>query len=111
MAEGAFGFGKTTDEQVSSMDTHKEQSALSGDSEEDEATGKLDGDAAKSKKTARDKFKTCENCQLVINERIQVCAGCKKVAYCNYRCQKAHWKVHKKSCSYALKKDTKDRTG
>ena len=25
-----------------------------------------------------------------------VCAGCKKVAYCNYRCEKAHWKQHKK---------------
>ena len=32
-----------------------------------------------------------------------MCAGCKKVAYCNYRCQKAHWKQHKKTCSYALK--------
>lgn len=66
---------------------------------------------SKSKRTARDKFKTCENCVQVITDRILVCAGCKKVAYCNYRCQKAHWKMHKKSCSYALKKDAKDRTG
>lgn len=63
------------------------------------------------RKTARDKFKTCENCQTEIVERILVCAGCKKVAYCNYRCQKANWKTHKRSCSYALKKDAKDCTG
>ena len=63
------------------------------------------------KKTARDKFKSCENCDMEIVDRILVCAGCKKVAYCNYRCQKAHWKRHKKTCSYALKKEAKDRTG
>jgi len=63
------------------------------------------------KKTARDKFKSCENCDMEIVDRILVCAGCKKVAYCNYRCQKAHWKKHKKTCSYALKKEAKDRTG
>ncbi len=100
------------DEGLSKANTEEageEQSASSGESDGD-STG-LEGDASRSKKTARDKFKTCENCQLVINERIQVCAGCKKVAYCNYRCQKAHWKVHKKTCSYALKKDAKDRTG
>eukprot|EP01033_Poteriospumella_lacustris_P011829 gene11829-8427_t len=26
------------------------------------------------------------------------CTKCKKVAYCSVGCQKAHWKVHKKSC-------------
>ena len=66
---------------------------------------------SKPRKTARDKFKTCENCGSEIVERILVCAGCKKVAYCNFRCQKANWKLHKKTCSYALKKDVKDCTG
>ncbi len=66
---------------------------------------------SKPKKTARDKFRACENCDTEIVDRILVCAGCKKVAYCNYRCQKAHWKQHKKTCSYALKKDNKERTG
>ena len=66
---------------------------------------------SKPKKTARDKFRACENCDTEIVDRILVCAGCKKVAYCNYWCQKAHWKQHKKTCSYALKKDNKERTG
>ena len=35
-------------------------------------------------KTARDKFRACENCDTEIVDRILVCAGC------NYRCQKAH---------------------
>lgn len=103
--ETVFGGIATKQDQVSTA-----KNGSSGDSEED-VTDRPDVDGPKSKKTARDKFKTCENCQLVISERIQVCAGCKKVAYCNYRCQKAHWKVHKKTCSYALKKDAKDRTG
>ena len=62
---------------------------------------------SKPKKTARDKFRACENCDTEIVDRILVCAGCKKVVYCNYRCQKAHWKQHKKTCSYSLKKDNK----
>ena len=57
----------------------------------------------KSRKTARDKFRRCENCEEEIVDRIQLCAGCKKVAYCNIRCQKAHWKQHKKSCLYVQK--------
>lgn len=61
----------------------------------------------KTRKTARDKFRQCENCDQVIRERIQLCSGCKKVAYCNVQCQKTHWKLHKKTCSYALKKESK----
>ncbi len=68
-------------------------------------------DDAHSRTTARDKFKMCENCGLEIVGRILLCAGCKKVAYCNFRCQKASWKVHKKTCSYALRKDGKESTG
>ena len=60
---------------------------------------------SKPKKTARDKFRACDNCDTEIVHRILICAGCKKVAYCNYRCQKAHWKQHNKTCLYALKKD------
>ena len=57
------------------------------------------------------KPKFCDNCGKELLARIQVCAGCKRVAYCNYRCQKASWKVHKKTCSYALRKDSKESTG
>ena len=35
---------------------------------------------SKPKKTARDKFRACENCDTEIVDRILVCAGCKKVA-------------------------------
>ena len=67
-------------------------------------------ESSKGRVTARSKFKTCENCGIEIVDRIQVCSSCKKVAYCNYRCQKTHWKVHKKACSYT-KKNGQDRTG
>jgi hypothetical protein len=30
---------------------------------------------------------------------VKICSACKKATYCNARCQKAHWKVHKKVCS------------
>lgn len=58
----------------------------------------------KKKTMARDKFRTCDNCHIGITERIRVCSGCKKVAYCNSACQKTHWKTHKKVCSYAVQK-------
>ena len=60
---------------------------------------------------ARKRFKFCDNCGRSIESRIQLCAGCKRVAYCNYACQKAKWKAHKKVCAYALQKDGKDSTG
>lgn len=72
----------------------------------DKSTAAADG-KSKSRKTARDKFRRCENCEQEILERIQLCAGCKKVAYCNIRCQKSHWKQHKKSCTYAPKQSEK----
>ena len=60
---------------------------------------------------SKSKLKYCDNCGNELLTRIQVCAGCKKVAYCNFRCQKASWKMHKKTCSYALRKDGKESTG
>lgn len=72
------------------------------ESTEDKSTVATDG-KSKNRKTARDKFRRCENCEQEILERIQLCAGCKKVAYCNIRCQKSHWKQHKKSCTYVQK--------
>lgn len=61
--------------------------------------------------SSKSKPKYCDNCGKELLTRVQVCAGCKKVAYCNFRCQKASWKIHKKTCSYALRKDGKESTG
>ena len=57
----------------------------------------------KMRKTARDKFRRCENCKEEIADRIQLCSGCKKVAYCNSHCQKSHWKTHRRTCLYVQK--------
>ena len=41
----------------------------------------------------------CEECPTnTPSVALRRCTKCKKVAYCSVGCQKAHWKVHKKSC-------------
>lgn len=78
----------------------------------DEGSGSDSSEGSHLSAAARSKLKYCDNCGQEINlSRVQACAGCKRVAYCNFRCQKASWKVHKKTCSYALKKDGKESTG
>lgn len=70
--------------------------------------GSIEGEASqadKSRKTAREKFRQCDNCNNSITASIRLCSGCKKVCYCNRDCQKAHWKDHKKTCSYVVKKE------
>lgn len=96
LSEPIPGATVTSQEEVTHQ--HSRESRESGSSAE--TKGKV-------RKTARDKFRQCENCNQVIHERIQLCSGCKKVAYCNVQCQKTHWKQHKKTCSYALKKEGK----
>ncbi|KAI0790451.1 hypothetical protein C8Q75DRAFT_117509 [Abortiporus biennis] len=32
------------------------------------------------------------------NHSLQICTGCKKVAYCNSKCQRKDWSEHKKTC-------------
>ena len=68
-------------------------------------------DSKRSKVTFRDKFNTCSFCEAPISDRIRICSGCRKVCYCNSRCQKSHWKTHKRNCVYALSKDQKETTG
>ena len=93
-------------------EAEEEASVLPETKETNKATlaenGSLDDDSSevptKKKTMARDKFRNCENCQMGITDRIRVCSGCKKVAYCNSTCQKTHWKTHKKVCSYAVQK-------
>eukprot|EP01033_Poteriospumella_lacustris_P014151 gene14151-10104_t len=41
----------------------------------------------------------CEECPATTPAvALRRCTKCKEVAYCSVGCQKAHWKVHKKSC-------------
>lgn len=71
-----------------------------------------DDSSEESRAAARIKLKFCDNCgQEILTKKVYACAGCKQVAYCNFRCQKSSWKVHKKTCSYALRKDGKESTG
>ena len=92
----------TTERQLSQLST-----ASSGASNCEEAVKVTEcNSASRGRVTARDRFKTCAGCSQEIKDRIQLCAGCKKVAYCNPACQKANWKIHKKTCAYAVKKRT-----
>ena len=40
----------------------------------------------------------CANCYGPGKPKLLLCAACKNVSYCSASCQKADWKVHKKSC-------------
>jgi hypothetical protein len=100
----------------------KDQPAKTGGLTESQLTGMVDTEPTttgtnssadvktKSRKTARDKFRRCENCDMEISDRIQLCSGCKKVAYCNNNCQKSHWKQHKKTCTYIQKASEHEKT-
>ncbi len=89
----------------SSLATESDDLMFSGVDCMDEI-GDDNGANGKSRMTARDRFKNCAHCNTVIKDRIQLCSGCKKVAYCNSVCQKANWKTHKKTCTYTAKKRT-----
>lgn len=40
----------------------------------------------------------CQNCGTT-DQKLKYCSGCKIAAYCNEKCQHAHWKTHKSNCS------------
>ncbi len=45
----------------------------------------------------------CEESPLRAAFTLSRCGRCTKIAYCSVECQKAHWKLHKKTCSKAGK--------
>ena len=45
-----------------------------------------------------DAEKVCSSCALKGSD-LQKCAGCKSVWYCNVKCQKKDWKMHKSMCT------------
>lgn len=49
----------------------------------------------------------CETCNAAptAEKPLSQCGGCKRVAYCNRACQKAHWKTHKPACLAAVAAD------
>ena len=54
-------------------------------------------------------FKDHENCDTCGEEGAgKKCSGCKSADYCDQRCQKYHWFVHKKHCD-KLKKEFEKR--
>jgi TPR repeat protein len=43
---------------------------------------------------------TCEACSNVLTDKNSLrCGGCQTASYCNEDCQRAHWKVHQKTCT------------
>ena len=40
----------------------------------------------------------CASCFIISDTPLLKCEGCRTVHYCDRKCQKAHWKVHKPSC-------------
>ncbi len=41
---------------------------------------------------------TCEKCGKRSFIKLKLCTRCRKVRYCDKKCQKGHWKEHKKVC-------------
>ncbi len=41
---------------------------------------------------------TCESCKKRGDEKLKSCSKCMKVRYCDGKCQKDHWREHKKVC-------------
>lgn len=41
----------------------------------------------------------CAACATALTGGAPICASCRVVHYCNRECQRAHWKVHKQTCS------------
>lgn len=46
-----------------------------------------------------DPLDACANCGKRSKKKLQTCARCDGVAYCDSKCQKAHWKEHRGNCS------------
>ena len=43
----------------------------------------------------------CASCKCTFTEKRFKCSGCSKVAYCDAKCQRKHWKdQHKQDCNF-----------
>ena len=62
------------------------------------------GSIAKPAEGARN-LRACGHCQKE-GEGFSRCAGCRVVAYCSRKCQKAAWKIHKLCCAAFVSLDT-----
>lgn len=52
----------------------------------------------KGPRFASDGCASCNGHRDPSSNRLQRCAGCKRVMYCSVECQRAHWPIHKKLC-------------
>ena len=41
----------------------------------------------------------CFHCNTSMSEKPKYCSACKFACYCSKECQRAHWKVHKRTCN------------
>mmetsp|Transcript_16934 Transcript_16934/g.26420 ORF Transcript_16934/g.26420 Transcript_16934/m.26420 type:complete len:539 (-) Transcript_16934:176-1792(-) len=60
-----------------------------------------------TEKQKRKEDRCCEYCQKRPDTKLLICSGCHESAYCNSKCQHAHWKEHKKTCKASNPKGIK----
>lgn len=53
------------------------------------------------------KCNQCGNDNTITAAKMKSCSACKLVFYCNQKCQRKHWKLHKKKCNYKKNIDIK----
>eukprot|EP01084_Bolivina_argentea_P039460 72922_1 len=50
----------------------------------------------------------CASCSK--SNATKTCSACKSVSYCNIKCQRNHWKTHKKKCKLLSKRNSKAKS-
>ena len=77
-----------------------EQVKLSELGSNEQDVGKFMQDLNGKNVELKDKFDmtNCASCKEAFVQNRFICGGCKKVSYCDPKCQKEHWNQHKKEC-------------